>query len=295
MSEPIQQVEPGFSARLFVTIQRLLPTLLLSTGMHHLTRVRWPAFKNAFIRIFMRHFKISLDEALIQEVEQFEHFNAFFTRELKPGARSIAADENTLVSPADGAISQFGKIEHDQIFQAKGQVYSCADLLGDAVWAERYLGGSFCTIYLAPFNYHRVHAPAAMRLQQWRYQPGRLFSVNQVTAQLMPRLFARNERLCAEFDTEFGPMAVVLVGALLVGGIETVWSGPVTPPHGQDAGSYTPMSPFALKRGEELGRFNMGSTVILLSAADRLDWQPQLQAGSVVRMGQALATGRAAG
>ena len=286
--------EPGWSARLFVAIQRLLPTLLLSTGMHHLTRLRWPAFKNAFIRVFMRHFKISLDEALIQDVEQFEHFNAFFTRELKPGARSIDSTENSLICPADGAVSQLGKIEHDQIFQAKGQVYSCADLLGDADWAQQFLGGSFCTIYLAPFNYHRVHAPANMRLQQWRYQPGRLFSVNTVTAQLMPRLFARNERLCATFDTEFGPMAVILVGALLVGGIETVWSGPVTPPHNQDARSYTPMSPFELQRGAELGRFNMGSTVILLSTAGRLNWQAQLQAVSVERVGQKLATGSSA-
>lgn len=274
-------------ARAFVSVQKVLPTLLLSRGMHWLTRIRLPAFKNAFIRVFMRAFKIELDEAIIQDVTRFEHFNDFFTRALKPGARPLADGDDTLICPADGTISQFGCLRGDQILQAKGMHYSASELLGDAQRAQDFIDGEFCTIYLAPYNYHRVHMPWTGSLTQWRYDPGRLFSVNQVTAALLPGLFKRNERLTAFFETEYGPVAMVLVGALLVGGLETVWSGPVTPPHGQPANSYEPMRDIRLQAGSEMGRFNMGSTVILLMPKGRVQWA-NLQPTLTVRMGQSL-------
>ena len=275
-------------ARLFVQSQRLLPTHALSLLIHHLAQVRTPRVKNALIRSFLRFYPVDLQEALWEDPERYEHFNAFFTRPLKPGARPLDPDPTALLSPADGTISQFGTIEQGQIIQAKGMHYSAADLLGDAALAAPFDGGGFCTIYLAPHNYHRVHMPATGMLRSWNYVPGRLFSVNATTAGLMPRLFARNERVCAIFDTVCGPMAIVLVGALLVGGIETVWSGPITPPHGGEARQYEPAGTVQLNRGDELGRFNMGSTVILLTAPGRIGWAETLAPQRPLRMGEAL-------
>lgn len=272
----------------FVWLQRLLPTLALSSLIHRIAAIRHPATKNWLIKRFLKHFPVDLSEAIWDKPENYDSFNAFFTRPLKPGARTLDADPMTLVSPADGRISQLGRIENGQIFQAKGHVYSAADLLGSEEAAAPFDGGGFCTIYLAPHNYHRVHMPATGILKSWSYVPGQLFSVNDATARLLPGLFTRNERVCARFDTVYGPLAVVLVGALLVGGIETVWSGPVTPPHGGEANDYEPMNTTKLTRGDELGRFNMGSTVILLSAPGKIRWSDELDAGEAVRMGQAL-------
>jgi phosphatidylserine decarboxylase len=276
--------------RLFAAIQLCLPTRFLSWCMYRLTRIEASGFKNAFIRIFMRGFNISLDEAQVQSVEDFPHFNAFFTRALKTNARPQASDAAALISPVDGTVSQLGEIRQGRIFQAKGHEYSAQELLGgEADIALSFANGRFCTIYLAPYNYHRIHMPIAGTLREWIYVPGRLFSVNQATARAMPNLFARNERVIAIFDTEIGPLAMVLVGALFVGSMETVWAGQISPPHLRSGiFHYQPMEPIKLERGAEMGRFNMGSTVILLTGPQAVDWQAPLAHGSVVRVGQAI-------
>lgn len=277
--------------RLFAALQLILPTRFLSWCMYKLTRIEAPWFKNAFIRVFMKLYDIELKQAVIEKPEGYRHFNEFFTRALKPGVRPLSR-EPALLSPVDGTVSQFGKIENGRIFQAKGHHYTAIELLGGNIEnATPFLGGDFCTIYLAPYNYHRIHMPVDATLRYWRYIPGRLFSVNPATARAMPGLFARNERVVAVFDTERGPLAMVLVGALFVGSMETVWTGMVTPPHQRredDSGNYTPMTPVTLKRGQEMGRFNMGSTVILLQAPYGMQWASYIKPGARVRMGEEL-------
>lgn len=275
--------------RAFSLLQRVLPTRWLSWLIFKLTRIEHRGIKNAFIVLFMRRFHISLAEAELERPDAFTSFNDFFTRALKPGARPLDPDPQVLLSPVDGAVSQLGPIDGERIFQAKGHHYSVAELLGDAGLARPFLGGSFCTIYLAPNNYHRIHMPLAGRLREWVYVPGRLFSVNPSTARAMPRLFARNERVAAIFDTQIGPFAMVLVGAFFVGSIETVWAGRITPPHRRSTlARYQPVHPPMLDRGAEMGRFNMGSTVILLAAPGALSWNPVLGPESPLRMGQPL-------
>lgn len=277
--------------KLFAAIQQKLPTRALSSGMHALTRIEAAWFKNAFIRIFMRLFKISLDEAVVQQPESFKSFNAFFTRALQPSARTVDAHDKAFVSPVDGTISQFGDIVDGQLIQAKGHSYSAETLLaGKADWAAEFAGGQFITIYLAPYNYHRIHMPIKGRLREWAYVPGRLFSVNHATARALPGVFARNERVVAIFDTELGPMAMVLVGALFVGSMETVWSGEISPPHVRDPepGIYSQTQTVVLEKGMEMGRFNMGSTVILLTP-QKLGWN-QLAPKQTLRMGERIAT-----
>ncbi|MDB5974185.1 MAG: phosphatidylserine decarboxylase [Nevskia sp.] len=287
---------PGSEAtlgdRIFATFQSLLPTRALSAFMFRVAQVRSKPFKNALMRWFLHKYAVDLEEAEWSRVDNYEHFNAFFTRALKPGLRPQPAAANILSSPVDGAISQVGPIRQGQIFQAKGHSYSAAALLADEEMAKNFYGGSFSTIYLAPHDYHRVHMPCTGRLRSWAYVPGRLFSVNPSTARSVPGLFARNERMVAIFDTQFGPLALVMVGAIIVGGIETVWSGQLTPPHLRNVPPtyYQPMQPLTLPRGAELGRFHMGSTVILLAPPGVLTWDPALTAGQEVRLGQSLAT-----
>ena len=287
---------PGSEAtlgdRIFATFQSLLPTRALSAFMFRVAQVRAKPFKNALMRWFLHKYAVDLEEAEWSRVDNYEHFNAFFTRALKPGLRPQPAAANILSSPVDGAISQVGPIRQGQIFQAKGHSYSAAALLADEELAQNFYGGSFSTIYLAPHDYHRVHMPCIGRLRSWAYVPGRLFSVNPSTARSVPGLFARNERMVAIFDTQFGPLALVMVGAIIVGGIETVWSGQLTPPHLRNVPPtyYQPMQPLLLQRGSELGRFHMGSTVILLAPPGALTWDPALAAGQEVRLGQSLAT-----
>lgn len=285
-----ERTNASLGDRLFSALQLMLPTRFLSWCMYKITRIEKPWFKDAFIRSFMRMYRIGLDQAKVQDPKAFRHFNEFFTRELKPGVRPLSL-EPALLSPVDGTISQFGRIENGRIFQAKGHSYTAIDLLGGNIEnATPFLGGDFCTIYLAPYNYHRIHMPANATLRYWRYVPGRLFSVNPATARSMPGLFTRNERIVAVFDTERGPLAMVLVGALFVGSMETVWTGQVTPPHSReaDSGNYTPMNPVTLKRGQEMGRFNMGSTVILLHAPYGMQWSPYVRPGATIRMGEEL-------
>ena len=280
----------SFFDRCYVLSQWLLPTNFLSWLMFHIAQIRAAGFKNAFIGIFARLYKVNLDEAEFERIKSYPDFNTFFTRALKPNARPIDLDPRTLLSPVDGAVSAIGPVRNGTMIQAKGHEYTASDLLGGSKAAAFFNKGTFCTIYLAPHNYHRIHMPANGKLREWGYVPGRLFSVSTTAVRTIPRLFARNERVYAIFETDFGPLALVMVGALFVGSIETTWNGRVTPPHGHEAGGYTPMTPVVLMRGREMGRFNMGSTVILLAPPGMVAWRPHLAPAKEVRMGLALGT-----
>lgn len=273
--------------RLWVWIQYLLPQHGLSRLVLAATRVRTPWFKNWTIRSFLKLYRVDMDEAAETNPYRYGSFNEFFTRALKQGARPIARDDRAVVSPADGCISEAGSIDGDRLLQAKGQHYRLTDLLAAQPWASRFEGGSFATIYLAPFNYHRVHMPLRGELKDTVYVPGCLFSVNTLTAQHVPQLFARNERILTLFDTAYGQIAVVMVGALNVGSMATVWAGDITPA-ARRVVTRVPADPTTLEKGAELGRFNMGSTVILLFEPNCVRWHPNLSAGREVRIGQFL-------
>jgi phosphatidylserine decarboxylase len=273
--------------RLFVGLQHLLPQHGLSRLVLAATRVRAPWFKNALIRGFLKLYDVDMTEAAQYDPLAFGSFNEFFTRELKQGARPIAAGPGVIASPVDGCISEAGPIDGEMLLQAKGRRYRLRDLLADQPWAGRFEGGSFATIYLAPFNYHRIHMPVRGELKDTVYVPGRLFSVNGVTAAHVTNLFARNERVLTLFDSAFGQFALVMVGALNVGSMATVWAGDITPAARRRV-AHLPAAPTTLAQGAELGRFNMGSTVILLFEPGRARWNPGVRAGSTVRLGQAL-------
>ena len=279
-----------FTDRIFVLLQLCLPTRWLSLLVFRLTQIRHAGFKNRLIRLFLSGYTIDLQEAEFARIDDYASFNHFFTRALKPGVRPMPDDPQAFVSPVDGTLSQFGRITEDRLIQAKGHTYSLYDLLPEDAAAGDFLGGEFCTIYLAPYNYHRIHMPIDGRLAHWTYVPGRLFSVNAATARALPNLFTRNERLNARFDTPAGAFALSMVGALFVGSLETVWSGRVSPPHlrRHDGGQYTPMQAVELARGAEMGRFNMGSTVILLTQPGAVSWSERLQAGQPLRLGETL-------
>ncbi len=273
--------------------QYLLPGHLISRLTLGFTRIRAPWVKNPFGHWFAKQFKLNLDEAVIDRVESYDHFNALFTRALKEGARPVDADEKAVVSPVDGTISQFGPIEEGRIFQAKGRDYSLLELLGGSEGrAEPFEGGSFMTIYLSPSDYHRIHMPLAGKLTEMVHVPGRLFSVNPATTRVIPRLFARNERVVSIFDTgdDGRPLALVKVGAINVGSIETVWAGEVTPPAGRVVRRWQYDGEPALSKGEEMGRFNMGSTVILVFPRGMLSFEESLAPGMKLRLGQRIAT-----
>jgi len=293
MSDP-----PTLAARLFVALQYSLPQHFLSRLVYRLTRSRTPFVKDALIRNFVRGFRPDLQEAVPAEPSGYSSFNEFFTRALRPGVRPVDPNPSTLVSPVDGAISQIGHLDGSRLLQAKGHAYTLEALLGSVTgevprnWAQRFVGGSFATLYLAPFNYHRIHMPAAGTLSTAWYIPGRLFSVNTTTAAAVPNLFARNERVICAFDC--GPLsfALVLVGALFVGSMETVWHGEITPRSPRSTAGLTVRNgglPLGLDKGAEMGRFNMGSTVILLLPPHTADWLAGLRPGDPVSMGRPLA------
>lgn len=275
----------------------LLPQHLLSRMMLALTRIRFAPFKNLHIRWFAKQFSINMDEAKQPELSAYPTFNQFFTRELKEDARPIIDGAQQFACPVDGAVSQAGPIEDGRVYQAKGHDYSLNTLLGgDEALTEVFKGGSFSTLYLSPRDYHRIHMPCDAQLKQMLHVPGRLFSVNTASAKVIPGLFARNERVVTVYDTEYGPMAMILVGAIFVGSIETVWHGVVTPPsrHNVKQWHYQDAEAINLKRGEEMGRFNMGSTVIMLFANPDVAFSPEITAGKPVRLGQLLAEHRSA-
>jgi phosphatidylserine decarboxylase len=276
----------------FVFLQKYLPQHLLSAQMNRIARSTNPTLRNALVRFFLRNYPmIDMREAAQPDPFAYASFNEFFTRALKPGARPIDEASDAIVSPVDGTVSQVGLIEDGQLLQAKGVNYSLASLLADAPSAARFAGGSFACIYLAPYNYHRIHMPLPGRLLATRYVPGALFSVNAATAAAVEGLFAINERVVCEFETPQGALAMVLVGALMVGSIETRYAGEINPPglrRGQTR-EITTGRGTEFGKGDELGRFNMGSTVILAMSDPRVRFTRHFAAGAVVRLGQAIA------
>lgn len=274
--------------KLFIYLQYLIPQHLLSRAAGWLanTRIKW--IKDPFTRWFVNHFGIDMSEAQEANPCAYDTFNDFFTRALKEGARPICDEESAIVFPADGAISQLGDIRHGRVFQAKGQDYSLLELVGgNPELARPFEEGSFATVYLSPKDYHRVHMPFEGTLTHMIHVPGELFSVNDVTAANVPRLFARNERVVCLFDTQIGPMAVVLVGAMIVASIETVWAGQVAPVRRTvTTTTYGEIQNIHLNKGDELGRFKLGSTAIVLFGPQAAKWQESLSAGSATRMGE---------
>ena len=275
---------------LTTTLSYALPHRLLSSLARRLAYSTNPAIKQRLIDTVVARFQVDLSEAAEPDAHAYPSFNAFFTRSLKPGARVADADPRSLLMPADGRISQLGPIRDGRIFQAKGQSFTAAELLGDEADAVPFNNGLFATIYLSPRDYHRVHMPCNGTLRETVHVPGRLFSVGPDAVRNVPRLFARNERLVCHFDTEFGPMVQVMVGAMLVSGVETVWSGVEIPAYGDRITRRDWRGQgISLERFGEMARFNYGSTVIVLLPPGVAELNPTLQAETAVRLGQPLA------
>ncbi len=286
---------PGAAGRVFVALQHLLPQHGISRLVLAATRSRATAFKNALIRLFVRGFKPDMNDAVEREPTAYASFNEFFTRALRPETRPIDPDPRAIVSPVDGTVSEAGRLTEDRLLQAKGHEYTLRALLaGNRAWGRSFAGGSFATIYLAPYNYHRIHMALSGELRESFYVPGKLFSVNRTTAQLVPGLFARNERVFCGFDSGGVPWGIVLVGALNVGSMATVWHGDVTPRKYRDEVTPLPvhgvLAPTELPKGAEMARFNMGSTIILLLPPGTSTWASTLTAGRTVRMGERIGT-----
>ena len=270
--------------QIFIQAQRVVPQHQLSRVVGKLAASENPLVKNTVISAFKAQYGIDMSIAEQSNHLKFKSFNEFFTRSLKDGVREIDQDSTSIVSPADGAISQLGKIEEGEIFQAKGQSFNTANLIADPLLAEPFKNGQFATVYLSPKDYHRVHMPFAGTLTETLYVPGELFSVNQTTAENIPGLFARNERMVCLFDTELGRMAVVLVGAMIVAGIETVATGKVKPSGRLEVNQHN----LFLEKGAELGRFYLGSTAVVLFEENKMQWDAEFKANSAVEMGKAL-------
>ncbi|WP_288390456.1 archaetidylserine decarboxylase [uncultured Acinetobacter sp.] len=269
---------------LFIKAQSLVPQHQLSRVVGKLAESENLLVKTAVIQAFKSKYGIDLSIAQQADALKYKSFNEFFTRALKDGVRVVDNAQDSIVSPADGAISQIGSIDDGEVFQAKGQSFSVEKLIGDPQLAQPFKHGQFATVYLSPRDYHRVHMPLTGRLTETLYIPGELFSVNQVTAENIPGLFARNERMVCLFDTELGRMAVVLVGAMIVAGIETVVTGKVKPTGRLELNHHD----VVLEKGDELGRFYLGSTAIVLFEKDKMTWESQFKANSVVVMGERL-------
>ena len=277
--------------RLFVVMQYLLPQHLISRIVGMLAASSVPIIKDTFINVFVKRFKVDMSEAEQQNTSEFDSFNDFFTRSLKADARMIDNNPTHLACPVDGAISQLGSISGEKLFQAKGHDFDLTTLLGgNADLAQPFIDGEFATVYLAPKDYHRIHMPCDGTLTHMVHVPGQLFSVNQATAAQVPGLFARNERVVAIFETGFGPMAMVLVGAMIVASVETTWAGLVCP-KGKAVShfNYTAQQPIEFKKGDEMGRFKLGSTVIVCLPKGVSQWPTELTAGTTTRLGQMFA------
>ncbi len=280
-----------FLDRLLTSIQYIIPQHLLSRLILKLTRLPMGRLTHWIINRFIKYYQIDMTSAQYVEINHYATFNQFFTRALKPIARPLA-ESAEIISPVDGEISQIGQIKEGQLLQAKGHYFQLEDLLAKQTdLVQLFKQGLFGTFYLSPRDYHRIHMPITGQLTDMIYIPGRLFSVNPRTSRVVPNLFARNERVICLFETEVGAMALILIGALLVGSIETVWAGTVTPnPLSQiQRWSYPADHAPTLTRGTELGRFNMGSTVIILLDANRVAWLPKRSVSDKQLMGQALA------
>ncbi|MCG3723738.1 archaetidylserine decarboxylase [Vibrio cincinnatiensis] len=276
--------------KLKVRLQYWIPQHGLTRLVGKLASAKAGALTTAIIRWFIKQYNVKMDDALHSDPKHYSTFNEFFVRELKPEARPIASGEDILVHPADACVSQFGTITSGQLIQAKGHHFSAQELLGgDADLAQEFDDGEFATLYLSPSDYHRVHMPCDGILRQMIYVPGDLFSVNPLTAEHVPNLFARNERVVCIFDTEFGPLAQVLVGATIVGSIETIWSGTMTPPRGNTIYRWNypaeGSNAVILKKGQEMGRFKLGSTVINLFAKESIRFDDSVQLQSPTLLG----------
>lgn len=277
-----------------IQVQYITPKHLLSRLVGKFAAMRGGWFTHFFIRQFIRQYKVNMSEAVHENPAHYATFNEFFTRYLKPEARPLTANApEQLAQPVDGTVSQLGAIDEGRIYQAKGHDYSLTELLGgDPRDAHAFRDGSFATIYLAPRDYHRIHMPCDGVLRKMIYVPGDLFSVNPLTAANVPNLFARNERVVAIFDGEFGRFSMVLVGATIVASIGTVWSGTVTPPGGPQVHSWDyparGTQAIKLKKGEEMGHFKLGSTIVMTFPEDAIEFADDIEAGTVTRMGEVL-------
>jgi phosphatidylserine decarboxylase len=289
---PEPRPAPTLLDRLNVLALRLLPQHLLARAMYQVARCRWRPLKDLLIRFVVRRYRVDLSEAEQADPGDYASFNAFFTRALRNGARPIDTAPEAITSPVDGGVSQAGLIRAGQLMQAKGHEYSLEALLaGDRELASQFSDGSFATLYLSPRDYHRIHMPLAGRLQRMDFVPGELYSVSDAVTQLVPGLFARNERVITLFETAYGPLAVILVGAIFVGSMETVWAGEVRAPGpAPTRWVYAAAAAPRLDKGAEMGRFNMGSTVIMLLPQDRCRWVDDLQPGRRVRLGERIGT-----
>ena len=266
----------------------LLPQHFLSSLIHWFMRIKHPGFKNLQISQFIKLFKVNMSEAANEDINNFVDFNHFFTRELKNDVRIDKTDSNELCCPVDGAISEIGDIEEDQLIQAKGHYFSLNELLaGDESLTETFRNGKFATIYLSPRDYHRIHMPISGTLKEMIHIPGQLFGVNRASVKTIPRLFARNERVINMFDTAAGSMALIQVGAIFVSSIETTWHGVVTPPRRKEVQRWH-KDGTSIEKAQEMGRFNMGSTVVLLFSKDAVEWNSELVAETPVQLGQLL-------
>ncbi|PKF50132.1 archaetidylserine decarboxylase [Enterovibrio nigricans] len=277
-----------------IGLQYCMPKHLLTRLVGKLASAKAGFLTTAVIKWFTRQYKVEMSEAKNPDPASYPTFNDFFVRELQDGARPLNADTNVLSHPADACVSQAGPIKEGRLIQAKGHTFDACELLGgDMKLAEEFADGEFATLYLSPRDYHRVHMPCDGTLRQMIYVPGDLFSVNPLTAENVPNLFARNERVVCIFDTVFGPMAQVLVGATIVGSIETVWVGTVTPPTGQSVRRWDYPAEgdqaITLKKGEEMGRFKLGSTVINLFSKNAITFDESIIPGKPTRMGEAYA------
>lgn len=274
---------------LSIFLQRILPQHFFTAFMGWLAQIPTPWIKNWEIRKFIRKYNVDMSQALIENPENYPDFHHFFIRELKPGARPIAPGEKTIISPVDGKVAQIGIVRKDQLLQAKDFYYDLKSLLGgDETLASQFYDGSYATFYLAPRDYHRVHMPLAGTLKQSIFIPGKLFSVNRMTSEIIPNLFSRNERLVTIFDTASGPMAVILVGAIIVGNIKAVWMKQAARSYGVQ--SIMPETEIHLQKAAELGHFTLGSTVIVLFGKNRIEWLANIQPELCTKFGEAMGT-----
>ena len=288
--------EPSFKGKpvslwdkLVTLPQYIIPQHVFSLVMYRATRCEVVWFKNLIISTIIKQYRVNMAEAAEMDLDYYSSFNTFFTRLLRNDVRPIS--ESDIVSPVDGVVSQVGPVTSGQIVQAKGQEYSVLALLGgdDALTSE-FVGGQFATIYLSPKDYHRIHMPATGILRKMRYIPGKLFSVSPRTARAVPDLFARNERVAVTFDTDFGPIVMVLVGAIFVGSMETIWAGQITPNYGKviQQWTYDGDQAITIEKGQEMGRFNMGSTVVMLVGKDVALFNEQVEAEATIQLGNAM-------